>query len=115
MARMRPSAEELFVKAATRNFGTAPTMDSRLVSCGGDRAEYFRSLLRVQHSLTIRQLSDAWAERQGVVDRVEVNKLHKRTIKWVKERVAAGELEEKGNSGDEFGSKLYGFVLGETR
>lgn len=46
---------------------------------------------------------------------MEVNKLHKRTIKWVKERVAAGELEEKGNSGDEFGSKLYGFVLGETR
>ena len=91
------------------SFGTIPQMDERLVSRNGERAKFLRALLREKDTLTIRQMADAWVDRQGVTDRREANKLRKSVEPWVRQRVKAGEFVQKGDSGDDHGSMYYGF------
>ncbi len=87
-------------------------MDLRLVSTDGERAKFLRALLEEKGPLTIRQLADAWVDLQEVKDRVEANRVCKSVGLWVRKREKAGELEQKGDSGDEHGSILYGFREG---
>tara|TARA_Y100000815_G_scaffold107521_1_gene96163 strand:+ start:2290 stop:2472 length:183 start_codon:yes stop_codon:yes gene_type:complete len=54
-------------------------------------------------------MADAWVDRRGVSDRKEANKLRKSVELWVRQRVKAGEFVQKGDSGDDFGSMLYGY------
>lgn len=58
---------------------------------------------------TIRQLTQAWADHQGVDDDRAVSKLIKHTRAWVLGRVKNLELELLGTARDEYNSKMYGF------
>ena len=96
------------------DFGPAPNLDERLVSKNGDRAKFLRNLLEDEGELTIRQMANAWVVRQGVFDRKEANKLRKSVELWVRQRVKAGEFVQIGESGDEYGSMLYGYRHGRS-
>jgi len=87
-------------------------MDASLISKNGERAKFLRSLLSDKGTLTIRQMADAWVSRQEVSDRREANRLRKSVELWVRQRVKAGEFVQKGDSGDDYGSMLYGFRFG---
>jgi hypothetical protein len=110
--RKRTDVEKLFEKAAKKGFGAPAKIKENLQSKGGEKAAFFRTILKERGPMTKRELADAWLYRQGVKIREDEERVLNLVDGWIRRRVKAGELEQKGDSGDEYGSKLYGFREG---